>query len=361
MACTDTATQQTQDNVVTVLPDTGFYKRLEGTWDGKKVVVNLSFDGNSYRGSNLFIPVKNIWQLLQPYTEENHPTTLTFEIGTSGNDIFILHTLDWKAWYISGKDSVALQLQESYPVGTIQFAYYSLKDSQQQCFHDTTCINATAEHSFPLPVSPNQSIQDWLHSVLTLDTLSNQPDVFTGVQTLHQQFFEGWRSVLPDAADSSDIPASFYNFSSYDQVSILYNDCGILALEAFQYTYEGGAHGNYFSTQYCYDLREMKKLKLHDILQLDSIALQHAVEKNFRKQYHLGKKPLNEILFENNLPYSENWFATSTGIQFLYNPYEVAPYAVGQIRVFVPFEDILSILQPAWRERLEQQNCEQTH
>jgi len=49
---------------------------------------------------------------------------------------------------------------------------------------------------------------------------------------------------------------------------------------------------------------------------------------------------------------NKNFYFNDKGLAFMYNPYEVASYAQGQIVVFIPFNELKSYLVPAFAERI---------
>jgi hypothetical protein len=58
--------------------------------------------------------------------------------------------------------------------------------------------------------------------------------------------------------------------------------------------------------------------------------------------------PLDKQLFVKQMPVTHNVFLTNGGAVFIYQPYEVASYAQGELAVFVP----LSKLRPLLRDGL---------
>lgn len=150
-------------------------------------------------------------------------------------------------------------------------------------------------------------------------------------------------------ADTSDYsPLATLNYEQEDRALILWNQGNLLSIGYFIYSYSGGAHGNYNTTVRSYDTRTGRMLRYQDIFQPNA-------EKPLEKllgQYArpvLGLKPnqpLSDALFENTLPATHNVFLTSGGVVFVYAPYEVASFAQGEIRVFVPFSALQPLLQP---------------
>jgi len=43
---------------------------------------------------------------------------------------------------------------------------------------------------------------------------------------------------------------------------------------------------------------------------------------------------------------NDNYLITPLGIRFLYNPYEIKPYAAGTTDLFIPYDKIKSLLRP---------------
>ena len=75
--------------------------------------------------------------------------------------------------------------------------------------------------------------------------------------------------------------------------------------------------------------------------------LSKLLERKFRINYFLGTgQSLTEAgLFENNIHPSENYYPAANGIGFCYNPYELAPYSMGAIYIFLILEDLEPILK----------------
>ncbi|WP_404980203.1 RsiV family protein [Chitinophaga pollutisoli] len=45
---------------------------------------------------------------------------------------------------------------------------------------------------------------------------------------------------------------------------------------------------------------------------------------------------------------NDNFYLTNKGAVFSFVPYEIAAYAAGQITLFVPWNEIRSVVQPAY-------------
>jgi hypothetical protein len=53
------------------------------------------------------------------------------------------------------------------------------------------------------------------------------------------------------------------------------------------------------------------------------------------------------------VPATGNVYVGSKGLSFVYNPYEIASYADGQITLFLPYNKLFPLLTPAFRQRMK--------
>jgi hypothetical protein len=142
---------------------------------------------------------------------------------------------------------------------------------------------------------------------------------------------------------------SMYNLSEEDQLQIAYFDKNLFVVSRFGYSYTGGAHGNYGTGFSVYDLKNKERLKLSDVLTEAGIKiLPEILEKNFRKQYKVeDTQSLSEYgLFDDTIHVNENFILTPGCMVFDYVPYEIGPYAAGEIKIYIPMIDIDKYLQP---------------
>ena len=134
---------------------------------------------------------------------------------------------------------------------------------------------------------------------------------------------------------------------------VCYQAPKLLSLAGYHYSYTGGAHGNYGTTYIALNLATNKKMTVDDIVTKEGVTTLNALlEKNFRKQYEVKptEKLTNAGLFENKIEPNDNFFLTGKGIGFAYSPYEIAPYVMGEIEIYIPFSDLDKFLKPEFRK-----------
>lgn len=210
-----------------------------------------------------------------------------------------------------------------------------------------------------LPVSgpAQQPLQKAIVRGLRHDTLetTSAPALAEFWRRQRTEFAKDYQEeVGPQVADAkadttSDYnPVATLNYERENRTLVLWNQGNLLSLGFFMYSYSGGAHGNYGTTVRSYDARTGRALRYEDIFRANS---ENPLEKLLGQYARpvLGLKPsqpLSDALFENTLPATHNVYLTSGGAVFVYAPYEVASFAQGEIRVFVPFSALRPLLQP---------------
>lgn len=124
----------------------------------------------------------------------------------------------------------------------------------------------------------------------------------------------------------------------------------ILSYGIERYMYLGGPHGNNYRRFINYDLTSGRKLTEEDIFaegakdQLTELLLKHMVEQNDEveliKDLELAGYNVDEIHPNNN------FYMAEEGITYVFNPYDIAPYAFGETEILIPWEDLKPLLQP---------------
>jgi len=353
-----------EGSVDAVLPEYS-YKRLEGTIAGQPVVMHLQKEGNHYNS-------------MYSYKKQGKWISLNYTADTVQKDLMVFHefapnTIDangdtkparlegkyadgaFTGKWISGDGSKQYDfvLKDTYPEGSFKFAAAGLKDSVIAFANKAESPVGRISKYFP--VAQKGADAEWLNNklraILYVDKYGNVP-LEDAVKKDFATYIANYKSET--ASQENEEFVAMLNYESMQEVGVRYNENNFVVLESLSYDYEGGAHGNYGSAIYCLDVKNKKQLKLSDIVSADSVQLKALVEKNFRQQTGLTTgQPLTEYLFENKLPANDNFYFTNQGIGFVYNPYEVAAYAFGQINVFVPYSDLKPYLNPDFAQRLQ--------
>jgi len=149
-----------------------------------------------------------------------------------------------------------------------------------------------------------------------------------------------------DFIDDLDFPTP--NWSIESNIDVTFSDSIYFAISMSNFSYTGGAHPNYYASKKIFNKENGQVLRFLDIVK-DTSGLKKLVESNFRKEVEIS--PTESLTsagfwFKNDefkLPL--NIGMTNDGLEFYYNPYEVAPYAQGAIEVILPFNEVEKFLK----------------
>lgn len=142
-------------------------------------------------------------------------------------------------------------------------------------------------------------------------------------------------------------------YTNITTVQVDYQTANLLCLSKSFYCDAGGAHGNYGIRRMCLDLVDKSELSLTDVI--DTLAgrstIQALLIKQFRSAYHVKKEEkLSDYLLEEEIPITDNFYVTSRGILFNYNPYEIGPFSMGVISIFIPYKEVAVYLKPEFKQ-----------
>lgn len=346
------------------LTDIYFFKTLEGTIAGKPVVMNIvkaadRVDANYYyveQGQTIFLSrnwektAKDSIYLIE-ITNITSGKSPSLTMAVSGDGI----RGRWTSG--DGKTSYPIDLREAkiqpsvnvIAVGVVDSArYLKLKKDTPTLKTAVSIIAASDEKDAWL----NEKVKSFISGgKKDMSGLSMQQ----AVNHLVKQAIDGYAaevdSSLVGVAD--DGPHYFLNREYETLGNVIYNQNGFLVLSIYNYAYTGGAHGNYGTSMYCFDINAQKQMTLGDILSTDSVTIGRLLEQNYRKQYAVpDPAPLNSRLFVKNLEPNNNFYFSPKGLGFSYSPYEIASYADGEIKVWIPFSELKPYLNADFARRM---------
>lgn len=102
----------------------------------------------------------------------------------------------------------------------------------------------------------------------------------------------------------------------------------------------GAAHPNSYAAQIILNNTTGESVNYHHFFKSTSDqSMIKLLSKNFKKYYKESPWTVSENdLLTNNLTFGNN------GVTFLYSPYEIGPYAMGYVEIFIPYKQILKHL-----------------
>lgn len=211
----------------------------------------------------------------------------------------------------------------------------------KKCVLDTVC--AEIELSYPVlsggrnpkaVQAINDTILSFVYMVIGGDPKLPLPQTFDSAMNNLYLMLQDQVENMPDFT---------MGFANELTSKALFQNEKVISFELSNYSFTGGAHGNYGSALFSFLLGNGKIVDLADIIP-DTAALQPLIEKAFvaSKNTEGEQYTLVDLVFPESipLPLPMQWCVVKEGVRFVYNPYEVAPYAVGQTDFVLTWEQL---------------------
>ncbi len=164
----------------------------------------------------------------------------------------------------------------------------------------------------------------------------------SAVQVYIDDYITEYRELETDI-QSYNMVGAYMNYELAITDTLLYNSNGIYSLGANCYTYMGGAHG-LFATHTCnIELATQQPITLKDLLQEGT----HEYVGDLIRSSLTTMTEGDIVYYEmQEVCATDNFFIGDKGLTWVYNPYDIASYAMGSSYVEVAYTDLLPYLNP---------------
>lgn len=217
-----------------------------------------------------------------------------------------------------------------------EMAHFSLKSQRTVAQEEST---DTTYFDVSYPKFEQVALNDYVQKILT-----NANWAENGFETVEQEgnaFIQGFE----DDVENNPYPRPWF---SQKDVRVLHNTPLYIALDYSFAQYLGGAHGLYGTFFKNYLPQVQDTIGLADIITENNLVLfTQLAESIFRSQENVGADhSLEEDYFfeEGKFALTDNFVLNDKGILFLYNIYEIKPYASGVTELQVPYSDFSDML-----------------
>lgn len=324
----------------------GWFKIFKGKIDRFPVTMLLHHVDDRYSGFYYYDSREQLISLSYGVSSGD-----TIKLGANGDEQFLLFIKNKTLQGSWQKDQQSKRLTFSAMEASrpISFSYIAISGETKlrPSLKDSPTDNYSAVTVWPASSSSADSV---LRKVIidSFFMIRNANDIRDVLTKSMEGDFAGYLEEGGDIFDTEikQIPL-IYNRESYTNLTVAYVSPKIISLSAFNYSYSGGAHGNHGTSFRVVDLKRNKFLLLKDVITPEGQKkLPQLLEKHFRAAHALAAQDsLQEAgLFENKIDPNENFYLTSKGIGFNYTPYEIGPYVMGEIEIFIPFTELKEYL-----------------
>ena len=354
-------------------------KRYTGTIAGQPVVVNLFCSGdNTARGTYYYVNKSEILYLSLSNDSANAGHVIIEESLITDREadddavdedsemtnfwdvIFDADSVSGKFHKDKGAPVYTVSLHEDY-TGSYPLAYARFDDSvvvKGKTWNGdaiASCIGIMPASG----VSKDDAdfISVGIQSVLSFADATTPVASKTAQQNYQKAFvhdyLDGYKKDAQEWMKDSIPPDPIGRYERYADIIPLYTSSGFLVIGNQWYDYSGGAHGNHGSSYVNMDVKGKKVWHLNDVLQVDSIAISRVLDAEARIKFKVpAGKSMEDIILTSSVPATNNFIIADRGLTFCYDPYEIASYADGEIKLFIPYNKLKSLLKPEFVARM---------
>lgn len=167
---------------------------------------------------------------------------------------------------------------------------------------------------------------------------------------LSKEYKQTNSSILEQMDDST----TFYSFNNehFLEGFSLLNDKNIYSYGISRYVFMGGAHGLSTLTYINFDMKTGRKITEDDLFSTGFVSKLSEIIKARIIEQSTEDKDIKPILNLESTDYwieaikpNGNFYITDESINYVFNPYEIAPYYMGQTEVIIPFIRLSGLLK----------------
>lgn len=237
-----------------------------------------------------------------------------------------------------------ITVESNFPSDKLEFASFADTTVYHIANIDSMpCLNITFDIIYPLAtgVAGNDQLltKDFIANCIG-NEYANKATIEEAVKSFTKNEIKKYKSeVCGSTPETKLVGESWMNHEYYAKNNILYNAHGILSYSCYEYTFTGGAHGMNTTSCYVYDVYENQEIGINSIFKEEFLP---NVLSLIKEELALNKDA--DSFDMNYVNVTENFFVDEEGIHWIYNPYEIAPYAIGAIEVTLPYSKIENYL-----------------
>lgn len=251
-----------------------------------------------------------------------------------------------------------------YPSPSLpSFALHRVATSTQQDGHESCLFSLEYPELLPPSLFSQFLSPDQAREVINTKIVQSLQSGNSTLAVQAEEFLQDCQSQLVDL--KKDNPGALPDDAFYTQTvepDIVFANPQVVSMLFLQYSYTGGAHGNYGYSAHTFDLTTGHEMLLEDLIQPQQLKTfyQRVSAKLLKNNRDLlfpetvkdvegflkDKTTLSLQIQSEQYGHLSNWYLTEQGIVFFYNPYEIAPYTAGVQEVVLPLSAWQDLMKP---------------
>lgn len=201
----------------------------------------------------------------------------------------------------------------------------------------------------------SQSLQRFLISIPRQGAFSEECDgtvigmANTYLRTYIMQYLHEGKEAIDSYGEDMDAAATWMSYEEQAEGKVVFQEGNFLSYQFKVYSYMGGAHGNTTTANRVFDLNSQQAITLSNLFSADNLAqvgvlLRQALA-TLNECESVEQLAQAGIFFSaNEIEPTDNFLLDGKGITWIYDPYEIAPYAYGPVTVSLTWKELNDLL-----------------
>lgn len=152
--------------------------------------------------------------------------------------------------------------------------------------------------------------------------------------------------------DAQDEEVIFPNFTTIAESSVTRADRNVISMKRYYYDFAGGAHGNYGTAGLNFDAQTGSEISFWDLTENRKVFYERSLayclaylEKEYGEEWLFSgyEDAVKEAWDE-----EPNWYLDASGVTVIFNPYELGPFALGELFVTLPYTEFEDLIRPRY-------------
>lgn len=229
----------------------------------------------------------------------------------------------------------------NYTTDTLSYTYDSVKVYSKNYVKNESNLGDTTKAIITYPVFKNINLNSFIERKVA--NYFGEDEQLISYKYVANSFVKGYDEFFHENKET------FQDWFLIINISVLNQQKDYISLKYTHSDYSGGAHPNTNITFINYNPQTGHAITLDTLIKADKkLELTTIGENIFRKNENisLNASLADNYFFENGkffLP--ENFYISKKGLVFLYNPYEIKPYAAGITELVIPFSYLKDLIK----------------
>lgn len=165
------------------------------------------------------------------------------------------------------------------------------------------------------------------------------------------QYLQEGKEAIDSYGEDMDAAATWMSYEEQAEGVVTFQESNFLSYQFKVFSYMGGAHGNTITANRVFDLGNQQVITLANLFSGESLAevgtmLRQALA-TLNECESVEQLAQSGIFFSaNDIEPTDNFLLDDKGLTWIYDPYEIAPYAYGPVTVALSWKELLDLIDP---------------